>query len=73
MSRGHERAMSGGQVSSGDGMALSYDPCQRANMTRCGALQNLSLSGLYSNGLPLALSVATMGAVVGGVKRGPDG
>lgn len=54
-------------------MALSYDPCQRANMTRSGSLQNLSLSGLYSNGLPLALSVETMGAVVGGAKRGPDG
>ena len=35
-------------------------------MTRCGPLQYLSLSGLYSNGFPLALGVETMGAVVGG-------
>lgn len=56
-----------------DGMALSYDPCQRTNMTRCGAVQHLSLSGLYSGGSPLALRAETMGAVVGRAKRGPDG
>lgn len=65
MSRGQGRVVSGGQVSCGDGMALSYDPCQRTNMTRCGALQHLSLSGLYSGGSPLALRAETMGAVVG--------
>ena len=66
MSRGQGRVVSGGQIRCGDGMALSYDPCHRTNMTRCGPLQYLSLSGLYSNGFPLALGVETMGAVVGG-------